>query len=141
MKPDSITSSDIFDCKQCGDCCSGYGGTYVTEKDISAISKYIGEDPDTFTEKYCRISGKKPLLATGDDGKCIFFDKLCTIHPVKPRMCRAWPFIEGVLKEPGNWKIMAEACPGIRTDVPMEAVQCCVREEIAKLNAQRAHLD
>lgn len=36
-----IEPSDIFECKTCGECCKGYGGTYVSEEDISNIAEYI----------------------------------------------------------------------------------------------------
>ena len=125
--------SDIFECQKCGDCCSGYGGTYVTEKDIEAISDYIGSDSRSFVADYCRMSGGKPLLAQAENGKCVFWDGLCTIHPVKPRMCKAWPFIESVLIDANNWEMMATACPGIRTGFPHHVVQAIVRKERLKL--------
>lgn len=129
---DSMKASDIFKCKQCGDCCKGYGGTFVTDKDIDAIAEYINTDPGTFVEKYCRMSGGKPVLAQAKNGYCIFWDKLCTIHPVKPRMCKAWPFIRSVLLDKNNWSIMGGSCPGILTDVPYHVVERCVREELSK---------
>ena len=43
-------SEDLFKCTMCGDCCKGYGGTFVTGKDINAISEYINTDPDTFVD-------------------------------------------------------------------------------------------
>lgn len=128
----TFNPDDIFECQKCGDCCKGYGGTFVTESDIEAISAYIGETPARFVEEYCRFSGGRPLLAQGDDGFCAFWDKICTIHPVKPKMCRAWPFIESVLADTSNWRIMANSCPGIKTDVSDEAVYACVQQEIAK---------
>lgn len=131
---ETLDESDIFECQKCGDCCLGYGGTYVTEKDIKAISDYIGTDPRHFVTDYCRISGGKPLLAQGENGKCVFWDGLCTIHPVKPRMCKAWPFIESVLADPDNWNMMATACPGIRTDVSRRIVQEIVKKELARLD-------
>ncbi len=136
MDSKSYQPSDIFHCKQCGDCCLGYGGTYVTEKDIKAISKYIGKNPDHFIQDYCDMSGTRPVLSRGKDGKCIFFDKLCTIHPVKPRMCRAWPFIESILIDVKNWEIMSSVCPGIRTDVPNDAIIDCVKKELLKIDGQ-----
>ena len=33
-----LTAEDIFDCKLCGECCKGFGGTYVDERDIMANS-------------------------------------------------------------------------------------------------------
>ena len=113
----------------------------MTEKDILSISTYVGEDPEIFMEKFCQISGGRPVLAIGHDGKCIFFDQNCTIHPVKPKMCKAWPFIEGVLREPDNWDLMANSCPGILTGAPTERICKCVSDEIMKLKALRTDLD
>lgn len=127
MPFNTIKPSDIFICKKCGDCCKGFGGTYVTVDDIEKISAHINTDPKKFIAEYCTKSGSKLVLAQGADGYCIFWDDLCTIHPVKPRMCRAWPFIESVLTDINNWRIMANSCKGIRTDVPDNLVQECVR--------------
>jgi Fe-S-cluster containining protein len=126
--------SNIFQCKKCGDCCKGYGGTYVTEKDIIAISDYINTDSESFIDKYCGLSGGRPVLAQGKDEYCVFWDKICTVHPVKPRMCRIWPFIESVLVDPANWEIMAGSCPGIHTDVPDEIIKACVRQVLREMN-------
>lgn len=132
MTSDVLTADDIFHCKQCGDCCLGYGGTYVTETDIAAIARHIGTDPETFVRDFCRMSGRRPVLAQKKNGYCIFFDELCTIHPVKPAMCRAWPFIEAVLTAPENWEIMAGSCPGIRTDISNQDLLRIVKAEIAR---------
>lgn len=143
MTHKKITPDDIFQCQQCGDCCTGYGGTYITPKDIEAIAAFIDAAPETFTETYCQISDGRPVLKVGDNNKCIFFDETvqCTIHPVKPRMCRAWPFIKNILKAPGNWELMSQACPGIRTGFPHSEVQACVKKEMEKLNKMREDLD
>jgi hypothetical protein len=97
---------------------------------MGAIAELVGCPPEDFAGRYCRTSGGRPLLAQRDDGYCIFYDGGCTIHPVKPRMCRRWPFIESVRTDPLNWLIMAGSCPGMRTDVPLERVRDCVRRVI-----------
>ena len=119
-------SAEIFECRLCGDCCRGYGGTYVTQADMEAIAAYIGADPQTFMADYCQMSANKPLLAQGADGYCVFFDKLCTIHPVKPAMCRRWPYLKSILVDVGNWHAMAGSCPGMRTDVSDTLVKTTV---------------
>jgi Fe-S-cluster containining protein len=134
MPSDSIGPEDLFECRRCGDCCKGFGGTYLTGKDIEAISRYIGSKPEKFVVRYCSLSGTKLVLAQRSDGYCIFWDKICTIHPVKPRMCRKWPFIESILVDAENWLIMADSCPGIHTDVPVDAVQKYVKKKLAKNN-------
>jgi len=66
------------------------------------------------------------------DMYCIFWDGLCTIHSVKPRMCKTWPFIESILVDTINWSIMASLCPGIRTDVPNRIIKKRVAEELSR---------
>ena len=116
MPSDAVQPEDFFVCQMCGDCCRGYGGTFVTEEDIRIISGYLNTDPGRFKASYCQLSGSKPVLAQAENGYCIFWDQICTIHPVKPRMCKNWPFIESVLVDADNWKTIAASCPGIRTD-------------------------
>ena len=128
----SVGPDDLFHCQQCGDCCKGYGGTYVTSEDISAISAFINTDEKEFAETYCKMSGHRLVLAQKDDGFCVFFDELCTIHPVKPKMCKAWPFITSVLKDVQNWHIMAGFCPGMRTDFPDDVILRVVRGVLEK---------
>ena len=130
MSNNSAECTELFECKKCGDCCKGYGGTYLTEQDIKAIAEYIGENRETLVSKYCRFSGDTPVIAQKKDGYCVFWDKLCTIHPVKPRMCKQWPFIESVLVDVKNWQIMAGMCPGIRTGANAEKIKECIKSAI-----------
>ena len=130
------TAEDIFECQQCGDCCTGFGGTYVTENDIEKIAEFINSDPTSFVEKYCDFAGSRPVLTQGHDGKCIFFDakKQCTIHPVKPYMCKAWPYIATIIEHPENWDMMASACPGMKKNVPHDDLSRIVSIEKKKLD-------
>ncbi len=136
MDAEFKTADDIFECKLCGDCCEGFGGTYVSDDDIKKISEYIGFDPENFKQTYCDPSGSKFVLTRGKDGYCIFFDsqKQCTIHPVKPYMCRAWPFLKTIIKNPENWDAMANACPGMKKNIPDKDLKEIVRCEKEKLD-------
>lgn len=127
-----ISASDLFECKKCGDCCKGYGGTFVSPEDIQAIANFIGENPEDFQDRYCQLSGTRPVLLQDKNGYCVFWDEQCSIHPVKPKMCKAWPFIEGVASDVVNWHIMAQFCPGIRTDIPDDMVLKYVKKVVAK---------
>ncbi len=128
-----IRGADIFECRNCGKCCQGFGGTYVTEQNIEQIAAYLRIEPDRVRSDYCASSGRKTVLGQKKDGYCVFWDEKCTIHPVKPRMCRAWPFIESIIRQPENWDIMANACPGIKPDVAKPDLVACVRREIERL--------
>lgn len=131
-----IKPVDIFKCKKCGSCCKGFGGTYVTPENIQEIADYINETPDTVLNKYCQMSGKRPVLAVDENGWCVFYEDLCTIHPVKPAMCKAWPFIESVLIDVNNWHMMSGSCMGMRIDFPDEVISTCVRSVIEKRRKQ-----
>ena len=122
--------SDFFECQKCGECCKGYGGTFLGDRDIDRISAHLEIDKDFFLGHYCAWSGGRPLLKTGDSGYCIFWDGLCTIHEVKPRMCKIWPFIESVLVDPTNWAMMKSVCPGIREDGNANDLIECVKRAL-----------
>jgi len=126
MRSDDLTPQDLFTCTRCGDCCQGYGGTFVDREELAALAAFLHMDPARVVKGYCRLSGESYVLGQRPDGYCIFWDGECTIHPVKPRMCRRWPFIESVVTDPHNWSIMAGSCPGMRTDIPLARVRDCV---------------
>jgi Fe-S-cluster containining protein len=128
---DELRPEDLFRCTCCGDCCRGYGGTYVGQEDLAAIAAFLHTVPGEVVRRYCRASGGRYVLGQGSGGYCVFWDGLCRIHPVKPRMCRRWPFIPSVVGEPRNWLIMAGACPGMRTDIPLSLVRSCVEKALA----------
>lgn len=132
MTSDDLTPDDLFCCQRCGDCCKGYGGTYLTPTDIDRISGYLGIKRERFMRQFCQMSDGKPIIAQAENGYCILWDHQCTIHPVKPRMCQRWPFIESILVDAANWRAMAAACPGMRVDVSDDQIQKCARDVIQK---------
>lgn len=120
----------LFECKQCGDCCNGFGGTVVTEADLRAIAAHIGSTVAQVKEKYCAKSGNALVIAQKEDGYCVFYNANCSIHPVKPVMCRRWPFIDSLSVDIKNWWIMASMCPGMRTDLDDDTLQECLSSAI-----------
>lgn len=134
MASEFKTVKDVFECQQCGDCCKGFGGTYISSRDIIKIAEYIKSDPEKFAARFCDKSGSRYVLTLGKDGFCIFFDKTrqCTIHPAKPHMCKTWPFIQTIIKQPENWNIMANSCPGIKKDIPYKDLEKITAKELLK---------
>ncbi len=132
MPSPSRDSRPPFDCRMCGECCKGFGGTYVTDEDIRRIAAHIGSDPAAVAARFCQPSGSRRVLAQGRNGYCVFWDRLCTIHEVKPRMCRRWPYIPSLLVDPVNWRIMADSCPGIWADAPFPVVEAAVRRTLER---------
>jgi len=133
MPSTDIDCRELFVCQECGQCCKGFGGTYLTEADIGIISGFIGLSEPEFISRFCTHAGSRLVLCQGEDEFCIFYrNHLCSIHPVKPRMCREWPFIEAVIRDVVNWRIMASACPGMKTDASDADILRCVSHERAR---------
>jgi Fe-S-cluster containining protein len=95
------------------------------------MAVHMGMAAGEFKQRYCTTSGGRMIIKQRSDGYCILWDQGCTVHAVKPRMCRAWPFIENLLRDIENWRIMAANCPGIRMDAAPEAIRACVRQTLA----------
>jgi Fe-S-cluster containining protein len=127
-----VKLSKFFECQQCGECCKGYGGVFVSDHDVTRISQYLNIVPERFLSDYCDWSGGRPLIKTSESRYCIFWDKLCTIHEVKPRMCKIWPFIDSILVDTSNWAAIKSMCPGIRDNGNLDDLVRCVKSVLAE---------
>jgi Fe-S-cluster containining protein len=127
-----VRLSEFFECQKCGECCKGYGGAFVSDHDLTRISQYLDISPERFLSDFCNWSGGRPLIKTAESGYCIFWDDLCTIHKVKPRMCQIWPFIDSILVDTSNWAIIKSMCPGTRDNGNMDDLVKCVRRVLAE---------
>ncbi len=72
------------------------------------------------------------MIKTAESGYCIFWDELCTIHEVKPRMCKVWPFIESILVDMSNWAVIKSMCPGVRENGNPDDLVACVKAVLAQ---------
>ncbi|MDA8140098.1 MAG: YkgJ family cysteine cluster protein [Desulfobacteraceae bacterium] len=120
----------FFQCTQCGVCCKGFGGTYVSEADLLAIANYIKRPVEEVRRHCCTLSGNRFVLGQRSDGYCVFWECNCTIHPVKPLMCRRWPFIPSLLVDISNWAIMADNCPGIKAEADYGQLRAYVNAQL-----------
>ncbi|MBT8342051.1 MAG: YkgJ family cysteine cluster protein [Desulfatitalea sp.] len=128
----AVDASCFFECQQCSQCCLGYGGTHVTDEELDDLARFFGQTVATVRSRYCVVSGEKTMIAQGANGNCVFLQKGCAIHPVKPHMCRRWPFIPGLMADLTNWYVMADACPGMRRDVDEQALIAFMKRELLK---------
>jgi Fe-S-cluster containining protein len=118
----SKKKSLAFDCKMCGHCCQGQGGIVVTLEEQKNIANYLHLDLSEFRQKYVYLRSEKYFIQTNSDNFCIFFQKNtgCLVHPVKPKVCQAWPFFKGNLIDKTSWEMAKEYCPGINREVSFE---------------------
>ena len=109
-----------FECLTCGECCYGEGGISVGKKEINRIARYLGITPEEFVSRSCEERHGRLYIKTGQDGFCLFYEKGCLVHFVKPQRCALWPFFPAIVNDKDNWELAKEACPGINPHCPFE---------------------
>lgn len=109
-----------FECKRCGECCYGEAGIRVDKFERGKIALFLEMNRDCFLSRFCEKRHGRYYVKTGDDGFCAFYRKGCSIHPVRPEVCRLWPFFPAILKDKDNWEMAKAACPGICRDCTFE---------------------
>lgn len=127
-----------FECRQCGECCTRYT-ICVTHKDVFRIAKTYGSDPHNFLDytvpdesveesfknipRFIGEKKKKWILCLKENEKndhCYFYDSgPCSIYPVRPFICRAFPFLWQSKKNGFKFTLNEEAidfCKGLGAD-------------------------
>lgn len=103
----------VFQCQKCGECCRGERGILVTPEEQAAMAAYLGLTLEDFSARYLVDTPLGPQLASMN-GACVLQEgTLCRVHPVKPRICREWPFLPALLAHADEYEAAKEACPGI----------------------------
>jgi len=104
----------VFECRQCGDCCAGRGGIFVKPQEVEDMAALLEMPVEEFCRRFVEASPLGPRLTVAD-GVCVFLmeGKYCRVHPVKPAICRQWPFLPALLAHPDELEHAKTACPGI----------------------------
>ncbi len=106
-----------FACTGCGNCCRNHGDysyVYLAEADVRAIAAHLGLEREAFLERFCQEEDGWISLAM-DRPACPFLteENRCSIYPVRPKQCVAWPFWTENL-ERATWEgPVKECCPGL----------------------------
>ncbi|MFZ0052453.1 MAG: YkgJ family cysteine cluster protein [Desulfobaccales bacterium] len=112
---DHTDKSPVFHCRQCGDCCAGRGGIHVRPQEVEAMAAHLSMSVEEFRRNFIESSPSGPRLTVAANGFCIFLleGNNCRVHPVKPFICRQWPFLPALLVEADELEHAKGACPGI----------------------------
>ena len=98
----------------CTACCQRKGFVYLTEHDVTRAAQFLGLTPADFEQRYIYRTRHLRRLRIPRGGLCRFLrPDGCSIHPVKPRQCRAFPFWPELMEDRRAWRQTAAWCPGI----------------------------
>lgn len=112
----NLTFEVKFECQEnCSNCCKLPGGfVYLSEKETADIADYLDVRENLFLQWFTRIIDDKLCLVDGGNEYCVFLeDNKCSVYPVRPQQCRAYPFWRENLKSKARWRQTSEQCPGI----------------------------
>ncbi|HAY20988.1 MAG TPA: YkgJ family cysteine cluster protein [Desulfobacterales bacterium] len=111
----------VFRCQLCGECCEGRGGILPTAIEIEIIARFLKMSVRQFKETYLESTPLGLTVKNKTAGGCIFNDQgRCQIHPVKPRICRNWPFLPAILLHENEFEAAKSVCPGFDPDCRYE---------------------
>jgi len=112
--------ANVFTCRRCGQCCQGIGGIVLAARDIERLCRHLGLDRETLLSRYAEQVADRPRLVSRKDGYCVFYQGGCGIYEARPDVCRAWPFFQANLVDPGSFAMAREDCLGIDRETSHE---------------------
>ncbi len=104
-----------FECQaDCFRCCQKPGLVYFDAEDIRAVAKVLHTRPSEFKAAWLTRDHGYWVLEVEEGRPCPFLDeKGCSIHEVKPKQCRTYPFWRENLDSRNTWNLAGGFCPGI----------------------------
>jgi Fe-S-cluster containining protein len=113
-----------FSCQKCSACCRGGPGyVFLTESDVTVLSRAKGIPIPDFLDEFCRV------IQFGDEFHyslrekrnydCVFWDDGCLVYGARPIQCRTYPYWSKILSGPESWKEESKYCPGIGKGDPL----------------------
>jgi len=129
----------VFECRQCGTCCRGRGGIYLTFDRAKEAAALLGLSVEEFSARFTEPQYGLLSIKTDAEGYCLMLDRetgLCRIHQAKPPMCRDWPFFHGLLQDRQVFEEAKAACPGIDPESSWEEFKAWHKEKIGKMPPQ-----
>lgn len=119
-----------FDCKRCNTCCQGKGGIAFKPDQVGPAAAFLAMEPKVFIERFLKKEGELFQVLCDQEGKCrLLGPQGCLAHPVKPDICRRWPFFEALLSDPGAFEEAKLACPGLNPKATHEDFLALARRE------------
>ncbi|MDR0354706.1 MAG: YkgJ family cysteine cluster protein [Deltaproteobacteria bacterium] len=108
-------SAPAFVCRRCGQCCRGQGGVWLTEEELPSVSRFLALSLAELKFRHLAKKGEVWEIVSSAEDFCSFYDldSGCLIEPVKPVVCRAWPFFWGPLRDDEGFKEARAVCPGL----------------------------
>ena len=105
-----------FECRRCGDCCTGAPGVVrASSKEVTDMAAYLEMTLSQAIDAFLSPWENGYRIKEDGHGRCLFFENGCRIYPVRPAQCRTFPFWFSNLRSEARWESIRRQCPGIDT--------------------------
>ena len=82
--------------------------------ELTTIAEYLDENEDLLATDLDLEPRQDGWWLDLSDGPCPFLrSDRCSIHQVKPRQCRTYPFWPEIVESERSWQKESRVCPGI----------------------------
>lgn len=108
-----------FKCQGSGNCCKTDGYVYVTQSEITDMSKLLTLSIDEFREKYVIKNNGWDVIASITHRPNCFLDKKnrCTVYKARPIDCRTYPDWPEIWETDVALVKETTLCPGLKKAV------------------------
>ena len=91
----------------------------LNEAEAGKAAAFLDLDEAAFRNLYLEPGNPPWDIGLNQAGYCLFRQPggSCLIHPVKPAVCRLWPFLPPLMARESAFKEAGRACPGLKADL------------------------
>lgn len=105
-----------FECTRCGACCRRAGHVFLRSEEPRRLAHHLGLTTAEFRSRFLTKleDGTWAIEVPKGGGGCPLLDgDLCSVDPVKPGQCRAYPFWSELVGDRKAWRAEAAFCEGM----------------------------
>lgn len=135
-----------FDCKRCGNCCSGRGSVViVSPREREALARNLGISVEEFEARHTKVAFDDVVLLDDEEtGRCEWLESrddgstACRVNAAKPDQCASYPFWPRLVASREAWEAEGKRCKGMGEG---EAIPAAEIERRAGIEDAMADLD
>jgi Fe-S-cluster containining protein len=94
------------------------GYVFLKPGELERIAQHLDRSVEAFSREFgvrAHPTEGTPVLEAKDGRGCplLTADRKCSVHPVKPSQCAAWPFWPDMVADRELWDASKSYCPGL----------------------------
>src|SRR5262249_14798030 len=110
-----------FECTRCGACCRREGVVWLKPGEVRRLARHLGLKVAEARARFVTtLRDGRERIDVSSAGCPLLSGDLCTVDPVKPDQCGAYPFWHELVADPEAWREERSECEGIDRGPPVK---------------------